>query len=410
MQNLAPGGFSVAQLGQLAASVDPHDMQNRARSGFWVPQLGQAPPATCSTLHGLRHHYVRCITYASAGSSRLSLDGVGYPFICFLYPGASDRPEEEEQRLSRLKALVATLVIAVPIPAAIAGCGGGSSSNDEDPQQVLTQTFDNSTKVTSGNLNISLSGSAEGTTSGSLTATIDGPFQSDESNPNAFPQLDLTGKVTAEQAGQSFSFDGSLIATDDNAYVEYQGQAYEVGTALFEKFARAYERQAAQAQGGQDNSSFFKQFGINPDKWLTNVSNEGTTDVDGTETIHVHGDADVPQIVSDLQKAAQQAPGSTATHLSPQQIDQIQSAIKSATVDVYSGTDDKVLRKLALALTIEPPAGTGSSVSSVDVNFSVTVSDVNSPQTISPPDNAKPLRDLLSQFGISNLPLGSLGQ
>ena len=46
MQNFAPGGFSVPQLGQLAASDAPHDMQNRALSGFSTPQLGQAPPPT----------------------------------------------------------------------------------------------------------------------------------------------------------------------------------------------------------------------------------------------------------------------------------------------------------------------------------------------------------------------------
>ena len=132
----------------------------------------------------------------------------------------------------RIRPLIAALVIALPVPAAVAGCGGGSSSNNEDPNQVLKETFNNDTKVTSGHMNISLSGSAEGTQSGSLSATIDGPFQSDASNQNAFPQLDLTAKVTASGAGQSFNFDGSLITTKDNAYVDYQNQAYEVGTAL----------------------------------------------------------------------------------------------------------------------------------------------------------------------------------
>ena len=64
------------------------------------------------------------------------------------------------------------LAIALPIPAAVAGCGGGGS-NDEDPSQVLDQTFNNSTKITSGHLAIDLSGSAEGTQSGSLNATIE---------------------------------------------------------------------------------------------------------------------------------------------------------------------------------------------------------------------------------------------
>ena len=48
-------------------------------------------------------------------------------------------------------------------------------------------------------------------------------------------------------------------------------------------------------------------------------------------------------------------------------------------------------------------------MSSVKVDFSVTISDVNQPQTITAPSGAKPISGLLSQFGISGLgPLGSL--
>jgi hypothetical protein len=61
-------------------------------------------------------------------------------------------------------------------------------------------------------------------------------------------------------------------------------------------------------------------------------------------------------------------------------------------------------------MAIVPPASAEAEVSSVDVDFSVTLSDVNEPQTISAPSDAKPITDLLSQFGIGAAgPLGSLG-
>ncbi len=127
--------------------------------------------------------------------------------------------------------------------------------------------------------------------------------------------------------------------------------------------------------------------------------------MDGQDTIHIHGDANVDQIVSDLQKIAQQTPGGPSQTLTPAQLDQVKSAIKDASVDVYSGTDDHLLRKLSLSLSIAPPAGSG--VSSVKVDFSVTISDVNQPQTITAPSGAKPISGLLSQFGVSGLgPLG----
>jgi hypothetical protein len=304
--------------------------------------------------------------------------------------------------LTRIRTLVAVLAIAVPVPAVVAGCGGGSSSNGEDPQKVLDETFNNPTKISSGKLAISLDGSAEGQQSGSFNASISGPFQADQNDPTAFPQFDLTASVSGSQGGPSLSFNGSVIATKDNAFVEYQNQAYEVGTSVFKQFTQAYAQAAKQSQA-QKNQSVFERFGIDPSTWLTNVSNEGTTDVEGTSTIHIHGDADVAKIFSDLQKLSQQT-GSSTQQFTPDQLNQLKSAVKQASIDVYSGADDHLLRKLGLSLQITPPSGSGANVSSVNVNFSITFSDVNQSQTITGPSNAKPLSDLLQQLGIPGLP------
>jgi hypothetical protein len=305
--------------------------------------------------------------------------------------------------LTRIRTAVAVLAIALPIPAAVAGCGGGSSSSSEDPQQVLDQTFNNPTKITSGKLDVSVSGSAEGQQSGNFSATISGPFQTDPNDKNAFPQLDLTANVSGSSGGPSISFDGSLITTKDNAFVEYQNQAYEVGTAAFKQFTKAYSQAAKKNQAKGSSSGGFSQFGIDPKTWLTNMTNEGTTDIDGTNTIHIHGDADVGKIVTDLQKVSKQTGGSTQ-QISPDQLKQLTDAVQTASIDVYSGADDHLLRKLAVSLTIAPPSSAGSSVSKVNVNFSITLSDVNQPQTITAPSNAKPISELLGQLGIPGLP------
>jgi hypothetical protein len=308
--------------------------------------------------------------------------------------------------LTRIRTAVAVLAIALPIPAAVAGCGG-SSSNSEDPQQVLDQTFNNPTAITSGKLDLNVSGSAEGQQSGNFSATISGPFQTDPKDKTAFPQLDLTANVSGSQGGPSISFDGSLIATKDNAYVEYQNQAYEVGTTAFQQFTQAYAQAAKQNQAN-GSSNGFSQFGVDPKTWLTNVSNEGTTDVDGTSTIHIHGDADVSKIVTDLQKVSKQT-GGTTQQVSPDQLKQLTGAVQNASIDVYSGADDHLLRKLAVSLSIAPPASSGATVSKVDINFSITLSDVNQPQTITAPSNAKPIADLLSQLGMPGLGLPGVG-
>ena len=137
--------------------------------------------------------------------------------------------------MTRIRALAAILALILALPTAVAGCGGNGGGGSEDPGEVLEQTFNNSTEITSGQVDISLDGSAEGAQSGSLTATIEGPFQTDENNAAAIPHLDLSAEISASGAGQSLDLAGSLITTEDNAFVEYQGQAYEVGTSFFQR-------------------------------------------------------------------------------------------------------------------------------------------------------------------------------
>ncbi len=302
------------------------------------------------------------------------------------------------------------LILALVVPVVLAACGSSSSSSSEDPQQVLHDTFNNDTKVTSGNLNVSLSADASGSQSGNFSASIDGPFESE--GPTSFPQLDLTAKVSGSGAGQSVNFEGGLTATTDAAFVTYQNQAYEVPSATFQQFKSAYEAQAQSAQssgsGSSNASSVLQQLGIDPSTWLTNVSNAGTTDVEGQSTIHITGDADVSKILADLSKVAQNVPGAAAQNINPQTLQQASQFIKDAHIDVYSGSDDKVLRKLAVSLDLQPPPAAASGIDDLKIDFSVTLSDVNNPQTITAPSNTKPLSDLIQQLGGGGI-LGQLG-
>ena len=92
--------------------------------------------------------------------------------------------------MTRIRTAVAALAIALLIPAAVAGCGGGSSGNSEDPQQVLDQTFNNPTQDHQRQARHQRQRIRRGDQSGSFSATISGPFQTDPSDATAFPQLD----------------------------------------------------------------------------------------------------------------------------------------------------------------------------------------------------------------------------
>jgi hypothetical protein len=319
------------------------------------------------------------------------------------------------------------LLAAVALFAAgmVSACGG---DDGEDAQAVLDETFNNDEQVTSGVLDLNFEATAEGAQGGNANLTLSGPFQGEEGDPAALPQLDWTASASAEGAGQSFSFDGGLIVSEDNAFVEYQGETYEVGKELFNQFKQAAEQSAAQAEETQEEGGSIgdtvrasceqsvEQAGgdtsacdIDFSSWLTDLESEGTEDIEGTETDHISGSLNVEQVFSDL-VGLSAATGEA--EVPEEQLDQASEVVSDASFDLYSGVDDRILRGLDFNLGLDPSALPGAEavgIDGADVSFSLRLSGVNEPQTIEAPSGARPLDDLLGQFGLGGLPLGGLG-
>lgn len=324
--------------------------------------------------------------------------------------------------MTRIRTFLVVCAVALAIPVAIGGCGGDDSS-DVDPQTVLDETSNSDTKVSSGNVSLSLSGSAGD--QGSFEVKLEGPFQGDPDNPNAIPQLDWTGSLSGSGAGTSLSFDGSLIVTSDNAYIEYGGGTYEVGSDLFSQFKQAAEN-AAQQQGATENTSFKEacenaigaQGGdtsacdIDFQGWLTDLTNAGTEDVEGTDSDHISGSVDVDTMLTDVFELISSLPQASSGGVpTDAQLRQIADAVSEANFDLFSTTDEHILNGLDLDLAIDPsqiPEASSAGVDSVDVSLSLRIGGINEEQTIDAPSDAQPLDDLLKQFGASSSDLGAL--
>jgi hypothetical protein len=327
--------------------------------------------------------------------------------------------------LTRIRTLLAICAVALPIPAAIAGCGDDdddSSASDADPQQVLDATFDNENRISSANMALDLSLSAEGDEGGSFDASLTGPFQGDPDNPNTLPQLDWTLTASGEGGGQDLDFEAGAVVTEDNAYIEYDDTAYEVGSENFQAakkdleagapanenlgFSEAFQQgceQSVRQQGGDPSSCDF-----DVSAWLTNQTTEGTEDVEGTETTHVSGDLNVEQVLNDFGGIAAGLPQAQQAPFDFNSLGQFSSAVEDASFDVYSSVDDNTLRKLEFNLAIDPSAisaGTAVPVDSVNVGFSLTLSEVNEEQTIEAPSDAQPIEELGGQLDLGGLGL-----
>ena len=331
--------------------------------------------------------------------------------------------------MTRTRTLLAICAFALAVPAAVAGCGGDDASSDVDPQTVLDETFNNDEQVSSGDLSISFDGSAEGDQGGSVEASLSGPFQGDPENPNAIPQLDWTGSVSGEGAGQSVSFEGGVVITEDNAFVEYGGGAYELGTETFTQFKELAETAAAQQTESTEGQSFSELFTqgceaqleaqggdttacqIDFQSWLADLTNEGEEEIEGAPTVHVSGGLEVETMLQDLIELGTAVPGATDVP-TEEEVQQLSEAITEASFDLYSGTEDRILRGLDFNLALDPsqiPDAEAAGVENVEAAFSVRIGGVNEEQTIEAPSDAQPIDELLSQFGIDPGALGALG-
>ncbi len=300
--------------------------------------------------------------------------------------------------MKRIRAAVA-FVLALGAILSIGACGGDDGGGEEDPQQVLTETFDNS--IQSGVFDFDLSiESSGGSDPGTFEAKAGGPFQG---QGDRFPQFDLDVSLKAESGSQSISGSGGLTSTGTTAFVNFQGTEYAIDQELFDQYVSTYT--GLRERGGSGDGGLLGTLGITPTDWLTDLENEGTEDVEGTETIRISGSADVPKLIEDLKTIARSAGGATGA-IEPEQFDRLEETVQAADFEVFSGEEDRILRRLKGTLELEPGEGTPGGPDSVDLDFELTIGSVNEPQTIEAPTGARPLSALLSSLGIDPRRIG----
>ncbi len=307
----------------------------------------------------------------------------------------------------QLRALLILLLALVAV-----GCGGGDETADSstDVDQLLNDTFSGTKSIQSGKLSLALALEAEGG-QGPVSAKISGPFQSE--GEGRLPQVDLEGSF--EGGGESLS--GGVTATADAAYVSFGGNTYEVAGPVFEQFKAGYEQSAKEASGEKDQS--LASLGIDPRRWLTNATNEGEAKVGDTDTIKITGDVDVPKLLDDVNGALEKIRGlgvqgseQIPDKLTEAEKQQTAEAIEDLSVEIYTGADDRILRRMVVSLSLKMPEGaTVGGAQSADIRLDFQLLDVNEDQEIEAPENAKPFAELMKQLeGLGvGLDLGALG-
>jgi hypothetical protein len=296
----------------------------------------------------------------------------------------------------RRTALITLLMLVASVM--VAACGSASSGGSESPSTLLGQTFSGSHKVSSGKLDLSLTIDPGGssTLSGPITLSFGGPFQTRGSGK--LPESDFT--VSAGALGHSVSL--GIISTGTTGYVSLQGTSYQMPQATFQKLESSFA-QLASSGGSSSGSGTLSKLGIQPLHWLTNPTIVGTENVGGAQTTHIHAGINVPALLTDLNTVLQRASslgvsGSSAlkSGLSAATRQKIAAEVKNPSVDVWTGTSDHTIRRLAIVLTL-PVTGKASSelggMSSADISLTMQYSDLNQPQTITAPTTVRPFTE-----------------
>jgi len=308
--------------------------------------------------------------------------------------------------MTRLRpAVLLSLLLALAF--AVAACGGGSDdevSSSTDVNELLTQTFTGSKDVKSGNLDLSLKVEAQGGESqvqGPVSVSLSGPFQAQDEGK--LPKFKL--EAAFEGAGQSIK--AGATSTGDKGYLSFQGTDYVVEDRVFDQFKAGFEQ--AQKQGS-DKQQSFASLGMDPRKWLTDPKNAGDSKVGDDDTIKITGGIDVAKLLDDVNNALSKASalglggaGQVPKKLTEEQKRAVTEAVKDPRVEIYTGKDDTILRRLVVDLGIDDQA----SGSSGTVGFDVSITDLNEDQDIAEPADAKPFSELLGQLG--GLGLGGAG-
>jgi hypothetical protein len=313
--------------------------------------------------------------------------------------------------MTRLRPAV-LLALLVTVAFVVAACGGGDEGSGEqassstDVNELLTQTFSGSKRVESGNLDLTIKLEEKGGDAqldGPVSVRLVGPFESEEGGK--LPKFHL--EASFDGAGQSIA--GGATSTGEKGYISFQGTDYVVEDQVFRQFKAGFEQAQKQGSGQQQS---FGSLGMDPSKWLTSPKNEGDAKVGDDDTIKITGGVDVAKLLDDVNNALAKASsldlgssGQVPTKLTDEQKRKVTEAVKDPQVEIYTGKDDKIMRRMVVRLGVDDKA----SKTTGTVLFDFSIQDVNEQQDISEPSDAKPFSELLGQLGALGLGSGSSG-
>ena len=278
--------------------------------------------------------------------------------------------------------------------AVLASCGQSGDSGDENPQQVLDSiSFDG---VESAAFDLSLGIESEGKQGGDVSVDVSGWAQSEG--------IEATATVAGTAEGKPVDFEGGLTLLDDRGFVDYQGTEYEIDPNNYGIAKQLFFPALAEESGAEIAACLKSASAIGADDLLTNLRNDGTVDVAGTETTKVSGELDVPAAVDAMVGLAEdfscraQFEGLSPWPLYKLRLEgkELAAGAEKAEIAIYVD-DDGIVRRVSTEFTADPKGAREP----ITVESELSLSEINANRKIEVPARAKPIFTLLGKLGVS---------
>ena len=272
--------------------------------------------------------------------------------------------------------------------ALLAACG---SSNNSDAKKTLQQTFGKSAAaIRTGKLNVDFQLDPKGLLAlgGPIKLTLDGPFSAPRNGNLPRFDVDFVGTLARQR------FKGGVLSTGRQAYVTLDNNKYKVDAPFVAKLRKGLAGLSdGKAQPG------LKALGIDPLRWVSDPQQKGNEQVAGIDTIRVAGKVDVALLLEDLDtlltKAGGAASGNSGSLFSPTLRKQLSDAVDNATVDIWTGASDKLLRQLAVKIAFSFKDGAQAPIQGLEggtIDLRLRLDGVNRTAVrVRAPSGARPL-------------------
>jgi hypothetical protein len=223
------------------------------------------------------------------------------------------------------------------------------------------------------------------------TIKLTGPFEIVAGKPLPLAKIDYT----VSSGGRSQKT--VLLTTGTKAYTVIKGQAYELPAAATTQLKSATKDLSKPGKGPG-----LSGINLNFNKWLIRPKVASGNDIDGTATWRTTANVDIIAALTDLTNSANtlgSITGSKVPALKDSDLAAVKKGIKNASIVVYVGRYDRIVRLLDLTMDFVTPGNLTAAAGGVTggrMNLVVGIAKPNQPVNVKPPANPLPFKALQS--------------